>query len=436
MLEVILSYLRDDTTLLFKWQTLLGAIAGPVLAFLLSVFFTSARQARKEIKENIRRIEIALTTVLNDIYEIRESLKNFIENLKGIVAETKAFNNNDSYFLIRAVFPPLKEIAFDSEISVLRSRSLYLHNKLVWISGGVRNANISVNEIKEVYRGLIEDNQRFSVSKLMTSQQQRETYIQSLESFVIFTENFLEYLEKGIEMLVQAKVFNLRLKEGGFRWMLWRYEGISFKYFKNKKEIVEYKTILNMQNRIDEKIQDEVAKLLKEAERRIKERNEESDPTASNRTMTPKFITFLKKAKKHTYASQSAERVDSSRVGSKDYEYTEGEFTYHDTYFGGTAFIGEEIVYESGVPIWGMNYYGQVLDDAITEDDIDISLRGALSQDPEDILPVRGPKEYTIDDFTYTNTITGTMESFEGIEEITKAGKKIYSATFHGGIIK
>lgn len=152
--------------------------------------------------------------------------------------------------------------------------------------------------------------------------------------------------------------------------------------------------------------------------------------------MTPKFITFLKKAKKYTYASQSAERVDSSRAGSKDYEYMEGEFTYHDTYFGETAFIGEEIVYESGVPIWGMNYYGQTLDDTITEDDIDISLRGALSQDPEDILPVRGPKEYTVDDFTYTNTITGTMESFEGIEEITKAGKKIYSATFHGGIIK
>jgi hypothetical protein len=152
--------------------------------------------------------------------------------------------------------------------------------------------------------------------------------------------------------------------------------------------------------------------------------------------MTPAFITFLKKAKKHTYASLSAERVDSSRIGSKDYEYTEGEFMYHDTYFGGTAFIGEEIVYESGVPIWGMNYYGQVLDDTITEDDIDVSLRGALSQDPGDMLPVRGPKEYTIGDFTYTNSVTGTMESFEGVEEVTKEGKRIYSATFHGGIIQ
>lgn len=282
MFEVILSYLNNDTTLFFKWQTLLGALVGPVLVFFFSIFFSSRIQYRKEIKENIRRIEIALTTALDDIYEARESLRKFIESLKKIIVEAETFSNNDSYFLIRMVFPSLKGIAFNNEISIFRSQSLYLHNKLVWVSGCIRNANISINEAKENYQRLIEDNQMFSVSKLMTPQQQRETYIQSLKSFVDFTESFIKYLEKGIEILVQAKVFNLKLKEGGFRWVLWRYEGISFRRFKNKKEIIEYKAIFNMQNRIDEKIQADVTKLLGEAEKRIKERDKKINLTDSN----------------------------------------------------------------------------------------------------------------------------------------------------------
>ena len=39
---------------------------------------------------------------------------------------------------------------------------------------------------------------------------------------------------------------------------------------------------------------------------------------------------------------------------------------YHDTYFGGTNFMGEEVVYEdSDAPIWGMNYYGVTLDESL-----------------------------------------------------------------------
>lgn len=44
------------------------------------------------------------------------------------------------------------------------------------------------------------------------------------------------------------------------------------------------------------------------------------------------FISFLKKAKFNTYASNTAIKVASTRLNSKDYEYSEGEWIYHDTY--------------------------------------------------------------------------------------------------------
>ena len=148
-----------------------------------------------------------------------------------------------------------------------------------------------------------------------------------------------------------------------------------------------------------------------------------------------KLSEFLKIAKKYTYASETAKRVSPERRGSKDYEYTEGEFVYHDTYFGGTDFIGEEIVYEKGKPVWGMNYNGYVLDENITESEIDKSLRGALKQDYNDVIPVRGPKSFKIENYEYKNDVSGGLERFEGKEEIFKDGKLIYRALFHGGVI-
>ena len=54
---------------------------------------------------------------------------------------------------------------------------------------------------------------------------------------------------------------------------------------------------------------------------------------------------FLIEAKKQTYANENAPKIDSSRLNSKDYEYKKDNIIYHDTYFGGTNFIGEEVVY-------------------------------------------------------------------------------------------
>lgn len=145
---------------------------------------------------------------------------------------------------------------------------------------------------------------------------------------------------------------------------------------------------------------------------------------------------FLKIAKKNTYALETAKKSPSQRPGSKDYEYLEGDFVYHDTYFGGVNFIGEEIVYEKDEPFWGMNYNGYVVDETITEAEIDKSLRGALKQEYVDIIPVRGPKNFKIENYEYKNTVSGELDRFAGREEIFKDSQLIYFALFHGGMIK
>jgi hypothetical protein len=152
---------------------------------------------------------------------------------------------------------------------------------------------------------------------------------------------------------------------------------------------------------------------------------------------------FLVEAKKQTYANTKAKQSPSLRPHSHDYHYEaeiEGEkMTYHDTYFGGKNFLGEEVVYRGdGAPKWGMNYYGFILDDELTEELLDQALRPALmltGQD-ENTLPLRGPKQFRNFGYLYTFQTEGDLSNFTGLEQISKNNKPIYRLHCHGGLIE
>ena len=147
---------------------------------------------------------------------------------------------------------------------------------------------------------------------------------------------------------------------------------------------------------------------------------------------------FLIEAKKETYANGTAEKVNPTRRGSSDYEYKNDKYSYHDTYFGGTDFQGQEVVYQQDdTPIWGMIYYGRTLDESLSEEAMDNALRPALMRVGEDdTIPVRGPKEFENQGYKYTFKVTGDLTNFEGEETIEKEGAKIYTLKCHGGRIR
>lgn len=151
-----------------------------------------------------------------------------------------------------------------------------------------------------------------------------------------------------------------------------------------------------------------------------------------------KLSDFLIEAKKQTYANDKIEKASSTRLNSKDYEYKKGNMVYHDTYFGGTKFIGEEIVYIDNETYWGMNYYGVTVDKTYGEEAMDNALRPALMMVGVDknVIPVRGPSEYINKGYRYTFNVQGDIEYFDGIETIYKDNVKIYELRCSGGLIK
>lgn len=145
--------------------------------------------------------------------------------------------------------------------------------------------------------------------------------------------------------------------------------------------------------------------------------------------MNKRFIEFLIRAKKSTYAANGAE-VSPSRPKSHDLQYTDGELKYIDTYIGGEKFAGEEALWKNGVPFWAMNYAGRVIAEGFSGD----FLKEALSLVPED-MPYRGPLAYSSGDYVYKCSVTGGIKWFTGYEEILKSDTKVYECYFHGGEI-
>ena len=141
---------------------------------------------------------------------------------------------------------------------------------------------------------------------------------------------------------------------------------------------------------------------------------------------------FLIEAKKQTYANANIEKIQSTRLNSNDYEYKKDNMVYH-----GTKFIGEEVVYINNKTCWAMNYHGVTLDESLGEVAMDKALRPALMMVGKDnIIPVRGPKEFVNGEYKYKFDVDGDLNYFNGTETVYKNNIKIFELKCSGGLVE
>jgi hypothetical protein len=145
--------------------------------------------------------------------------------------------------------------------------------------------------------------------------------------------------------------------------------------------------------------------------------------------------TFIIAAKAATYVGDGA-ITTPLRTGSHDLIYEEGSFQYHDSYFGGSDFIGEEVVHYDGDPVWAMNYYGCILiPEAITAAEAGAMIKASLSRMYAEGRFLGG-WDHTAGDLEYHDRSEGDLTHFTGREWIEKNGVTVYELVYHGGLIK
>lgn len=249
-----------------KWQTMIGSALGPFLAIVLSAvsfWIKSKLAARDELNESLRRITIGITRSINGLFVTQKQIRTVVKMIEDLVSKIEKVTDDHTYVLDRANFPITGEIYRDADAGMARVKSYYLHNKLLFIDGGLKDLNKALQNLKEDFEELIRQNQMMAV--LDKPPGQRRAYAQNLRGFV---EMLRYYADKGlpimIKLMMQTSVYNEHLRKR-YRRTIWKYESTRFKYFKNKKQRKNYGQSLASVDRIDAAIEDAVEAELKRA---------------------------------------------------------------------------------------------------------------------------------------------------------------------------
>ena len=145
--------------------------------------------------------------------------------------------------------------------------------------------------------------------------------------------------------------------------------------------------------------------------------------------------TFIVAAKRATYVGRG-EPAEPSRTGSHDLTFAQGPFRYRDSYFGGTDFLGQEVVWRDNEPIWAMSYYGYIIrPELIDAAKAGATIRGALSTLYQEGRFLGG-FEWIGPHGVYRDRSSGGVAHFQGRESIRVGGAEAYALNYFGGLIK
>jgi len=144
---------------------------------------------------------------------------------------------------------------------------------------------------------------------------------------------------------------------------------------------------------------------------------------------------FIVLAKSQTYVGGG--RFSSScRPGSHDVAFDNDAWSYLDSYFGGTDFIGQEVVWQSNVPVWAMNYYGRIL----LPEKMNAERAGKIIKESLSELYAEGRFlggfSNTIDNAYYVDNSVGHVSGFSGTEKILIDKLAVYQLDYHGGLVR
>ncbi len=144
---------------------------------------------------------------------------------------------------------------------------------------------------------------------------------------------------------------------------------------------------------------------------------------------------FIITAKAATYAG-NGKPVESARPGSTDLCYEDGDLLYRDSYFGSGDFIGEEVVWHRGKPIWAMNYYGYILvPEELSAEESAKVIKESLTALYSEGRFLSGFKHQTSLGI-YIDTNVGDVSNFHGMEWTERGGQRLYELRYHGGLIR
>lgn len=150
---------------------------------------------------------------------------------------------------------------------------------------------------------------------------------------------------------------------------------------------------------------------------------------------TAELTAFIVRAKAATWLAGAPPRL-AAQPGARELEFQDADWAYLDRYFGSEDFIGQEVVYAHGRPMWVMNYAGRILPGAA----YDGARAARVAQPARAGLYGQGrflgAHTLATPDGIYFNVSQGDLDHFTGRESIELEGAAVYEMLYHGGLVR
>ncbi|MCL2753688.1 MAG: DUF5680 domain-containing protein [Defluviitaleaceae bacterium] len=141
---------------------------------------------------------------------------------------------------------------------------------------------------------------------------------------------------------------------------------------------------------------------------------------------------FYKEATKAARDAGRVGKIEPSRPSAYDFKYEKGNLMFYDSCLGSGKFVGQMGIWKNDLPVWAMNYKGQVVALGFKEEFLNSALNN-VGDEPQHHL--RGAPIFAEIGQEYRCDIEGDEKDFVGHEEIFANGTLVYRMSFNGGEI-
>ncbi len=256
--------LQNFIKIAHSWQELLGSIIGattPLVYWLLGQWY----QKQKEKRENLVFLEKVLVHQINNLIDIRQTLKDFFEyKIKELLMHIEA-NTKEGRYAVDITFYPLFSVnMLDDSLYKIDSGSGYLDNKLNQLVRMSRDFKLSIDDSRRQFENTIQQNHTMCLMKLNSQTAQNEVFKENIESFdrimkeSLIDKNIKIYLKNVAETRAVVSV----LREKGFFFWKRKFQYITFKFFLRYSDIRKYRK--EAFSRIDKYVEPVVKKFMEE----------------------------------------------------------------------------------------------------------------------------------------------------------------------------
>ncbi|MBI2609859.1 hypothetical protein HYW53_01640 [Candidatus Giovannonibacteria bacterium] len=243
-----------------KWQQLYGGAIGSFVAVVFALFAYLLKtwiDNRKERRENFRLIEISTATSLNDVYNVKKALIFQAERMRELTKKVRETKENE-LAIYRINFITIRIVNNYSDAPVFKTKSYYLHNKILMALAGINELNNVIKDLKANFESIFYQNellvtrlaQNDSVISARETAFQHKSFADNLENFAESIENFASsYIAVAITNLCQIRFYNRKLR---------RRFGFFFRLINEKNKSSDELAVID---RIDKIIEHDISKM-------------------------------------------------------------------------------------------------------------------------------------------------------------------------------